>query len=103
MIAPAKKHMNDAHGIKVVDEDEEDNTEHGKSDMQPAGSESADQDCFFNYASTFLMSLLKANFNDTVKEMDGQRLLRCWKLVMLCYKIVGRTEYALESFYLQDQ
>ena len=71
--------------------------------MQPAGSASADQDSIFNYASTFLMSLLKANFNDAVKEMDGQRLLRCWKLVMLCYKKVGRTEYVLESLYLQDE
>ena len=49
------------------------------------------------------MGLLKANFDDAMKEMDGQRIYRCWKLMMLYYKEAGRTKYALEALYMQAQ
>ena len=42
------------------------------------------EDRIFNYYSNFMkMALLERNFQDTVGEMDGERLYRLWKFKML--------------------
>ena len=44
-------------------------------------------DARFNYACTSLGMLL-FNFDDAVKEGDSERLLRCWKFMMLIFKAI---------------
>jgi antitoxin component of RelBE/YafQ-DinJ toxin-antitoxin module len=41
-------------------------------------------------------------FYDAIKEGDGERILRCWKFLLLHFKADGKgsTKYALEALYL---
>lgn len=42
-------------------------------------------------------------FNDGVKEGDGDRVFRVWKYLLLLFCHSGRTKYALEALTLQLQ
>ena len=87
------------HGFTIEDTDDEAEREAGFSQSGCAGS---DEDCILNYASGLMkMALLKRNFDDAIKEMDGPRLFRCWKYMILYFKEGGRSKYALEGLYLQ--
>lgn len=59
----------------------------------------------FNYQCNLLdHGLLYLNFNDAVAEGDGDRIIRCWKFLLLhFYHDSGSTKYALEALYLQLQ
>ncbi|XP_077864340.1 LOW QUALITY PROTEIN: uncharacterized protein LOC144349697 [Saccoglossus kowalevskii] len=62
------------------------------------------QDGIFNYACVSIsMGLLVRNFQDAIKEGDGERVIRLYKFLMLHYKADGRHKYALESLYLLVQ
>ncbi|KAL9976553.1 hypothetical protein ACROYT_G013872 [Oculina patagonica] len=44
------------------------------------------------------------NFTDAVAEGDGDRIMHCWKFLLLYfYSDTGTTKYALEALYLQLQ
>ena len=54
-----------------------------------------------NYSSKFLgMGLLAWNFEDAVKEGDGERILRMWKFLLLLFKQTGKTKYSIEAEHL---
>ena len=58
----------------------------------------ANQDGIFKYASEVLTySLLHAEFNDAIREGDGNRIITCWKFFLLIFRAAHRTKYALES------
>ena len=59
------------------------------------------QDHIYNYASVRLsLGMLIMNFNDAVKEGDGERLVRCWKFMLLIFKAHGHTKYSLAALQL---
>lgn len=56
----------------------------------------------YNYATLHLsMGILSRNFDDAVKEGDGERIFHCWKFAMLIYRAYGHTKYALAALQLQ--
>ena len=56
----------------------------------------------YNYATLRLsMGMFLKNFDDAVKEGDGDRIIRCWKFAMLIYKAYGHNKYALAALRLQ--
>ena len=56
----------------------------------------------FDYACTRLsFGLFVANFDDAVKEGDGERILRSWKFALLIFKAYNHSKYALASLLLQ--
>ena len=58
-------------------------------------------DCIYNYACARLgLGLLLHNFDDSVREGDGERTLRCWKFLMLIYKCYNHTKYAVAALQL---
>ncbi len=60
------------------------------------------EDTVFNYACIWLsFGLFIRNFDDAVKEEDGQRIVRCWKFLMLIFKAHGHPKYALAAFQMQ--
>ena len=72
------------------------------SDRVCSQEQQYNDDHVFNYSCNFMkMALLERNFQDSVCEMDGPRLLRIWKFKMLHFKEAGRTKYALEAFLFQ--
>lgn len=38
-------------------------------------------------------------FQDAIREGDGERVLNCWRYLMLIFKATGHRYYALETFY----
>lgn len=59
----------------------------------------------FNYQCSLMdHGLLYLNFTDAVAEGDGDRIMRCWKFLLLhFYADRGSSKYALEALYLQLQ
>ena len=54
------------------------------------------------YACSVLSDgLLLMEFRDAIHEGDGERLMRCWKLMMTYFFSSGHRKYALEAFNLQ--
>lgn len=51
-----------------------------------------------NYSSKLLgMGLLAWDFEDAVREGDGERILRLWKFLLLLFKQAGKTKYSIEA------
>ncbi len=58
-------------------------------------------DAVFDYSSTVLNDgLLMLEFRDAIHEGDGDRILRCWKFMLLYFRFAGKCKYALEAFHL---
>ena len=49
------------------------------------------------------LSLLYAEFHDSIREGDGLRILRCWKFLLLVFKAGSRKNYSIEAFTLLAQ
>ena len=62
------------------------------------------EDSLQRYTSVGLtLGLLALNFNDARKVGDGERLMRLYKLIMLLYRIDGRTKYAYYTYQMLCQ
>ena len=62
------------------------------------------EDKVINYASLVIgYGLMAENFHNAWREGDGGRILRCWKFLLLHFRVGGRTKYALEAFKLLSQ
>ena len=56
-------------------------------------------DGFLEYGKeVFSLGILYLEFRDTIKEGDGQRVMRCWKFFLLLFRGAGRKNYSLEAF-----
>lgn len=66
---------------------------------------SVDSDDMFNYQCILMdHGLLYMNFSDAIAEGDGDRIMRCWKYLLLhFYSDKDSTKYSLEALYLQLQ
>lgn len=63
-------------------------------------------DDMYHYQCNFMEhGLLYMNFIDGISEGDGDRILRCWKFLLLHFYADGgsSTKYALEALFLQFQ
>ena len=49
------------------------------------------------------LGLLLLEFNDSVSEGDGNRILRCWRYFLPLFKASDRTNYSVEAFTLLAQ
>ena len=50
------------------------------------------------YATELLiLGLLYVEFTDAIHEGDGNRILRCWRFMLLLFRISGRTNYYIEA------
>ena len=49
------------------------------------------------------LGLLYTEFVDAIREGDGLRVLRCWRVFMPIFKSSGRRNYAIEAFVLLAQ
>lgn len=61
-------------------------------------------DGVLNYASAVLNDgLLLLEFKDAIREGDGIRILRCWKVLLMYYRMANHTNYASEAFHFIAQ
>lgn len=58
-------------------------------------------DQLFGYAKELLsLGLFYMEYNDAVREGDGNRVLRCWRYLLPLFKYSGRKNYSIEAFNL---
>ncbi len=58
-------------------------------------------DDVYNYQCNLLdQGLLYMNFVDAIAEGDGDRIIRCWKYLLLHFYAENKTKYAIEAQYL---
>lgn len=68
------------------------------------GNEQKQDDKYQSYASDLLsMGLFCFEFVDSIKEGDGQRILRCWRYLLLIFKAAKRKNYSIEALNLLCQ
>lgn len=59
-------------------------------------------DGVFNYASAVLNDgLLLLEFKDAIREGDGPRILRCWKVMLIYFQYARHSNYVKEAIFLQ--
>jgi len=64
-------------------------------EIDQAEEESEKEDCVLNYhRAKLIFGLILSDFNDAVKEGDGERLMRLYKIVLPIYKVNGCTKYS---------
>lgn len=62
-------------------------------------SNEADIDHAFEYAEEVIsLGLFYMEFQDSIREGDGECVLHCWRYLMLIFKATGHRNYALEVF-----
>ena len=62
------------------------------------------EDSVYEYACAVLsMAMFAFEFNDAVKEGDGERVYRIWQYLLLHFRASGRTKYTLEALNLHLQ
>ena len=91
-----RNHERTSHGLII-----ENNQESG----EPSTSPNEESDDMLNYQCNLMdHGLLYMNFTDAIAEGDGDRIMRCWKFLLLqFYADRGSTKYAVEALYLQLQ
>ncbi len=58
-----------------------------------------EKDHILAYAKEVMsLGVLLMEFNDAIREGDGQRILRCWKFFLPTFKATNRTNYSLQPF-----
>ena len=63
--------------------------------------EETKEDYIFNYGCLHIvLGLMLRNAEDSVKEGDGERLLRTWKLLTYLFRLKGHNKYALAGLRL---
>ena len=74
---------------------------------RPTASQSvrrAAPDGVLNYAPAVLNDgLLLLEFKDAIREGDGIRILWCWKVLLMYYRMANHTNYASEAFHFIAQ
>ena len=72
----------------------------------PCTSESdpSQQDYIRNYASEVItLGLFYKEYNDAIREGDGERILRCWRYLLLIFKASDKRKYSVEAIHLLAQ
>lgn len=88
-----KKHEVQCHNVVTVNE------------CNTAQDEELVDDIFDYQCNLLNHGLLYENFRDAVAEADGERILRCWRFLLLHFFVdgSGSVKYAIEALYLQFQ
>ena len=69
---------------------------------EPESNQRMVVDARYNYACARLgLGMLIYNFEDAVKG-DGERIIRCWKFMMLIFRAYNHTKYAFAGLQLQS-
>lgn len=66
--------------------------------------EAKEQDKIYDYITKLVsLGLFYMEFCDSIREGDGERVLRCWKFLLPIFKNSGRKNYSLEALYFLYQ
>ena len=72
--------------------------------MEKRKKQNPSEDGIYNYACRIMgMNLMARNFHDASCYNDRERIIRCWKFLLLHFKADGRVKYSVEAFHLLAQ
>ena len=95
-----KKHELTVHGL----EDDPVFNEYVSSSSYPTKASETERDDMYNYQCSLLdQGLLYMDFIECIAEGDGNRIIRCWKFLMLHFFAENKSKYAIEVLYLLIQ
>ena len=58
----------------------------------------------FEYSKEVIsLGLFYMEFIDAVREADGERILRCWRYMLVIFKVAGKYKYSIEASNLLAQ
>lgn len=90
-----------------IDSIEDEEPDSGEGSEDHTNSEYSNKETGDNvqaYAKELLtLGLLYSEFSDGIREGDGDRVIRCWKFLMLIFKAAQRKNYSCEAFALLAQ
>lgn len=90
-------HEKKIHDLEVTEEKQDETSEENKKSELSESKE----DNVFNYGCLHLsLGLLLHNADDSVKEGDGERLMRVWKFLTFVFRSHGKHKYALAGLRL---
>lgn len=69
----------------------------------PAPNDCEDDNVIAYTKEVMSLGILLMEFNDAVKEGDGERILQCWKFFLPIFKVSHRTNYSLGALRLLVQ
>ena len=93
-LPPSEESSNEQPSPNIISACNEDEEQH-------APCNKTSNDSVFAYANeVFSLGLLLMEFIDAVKEGDGQRILTCWKYMLLYFKVSHKTKYSIEAFHI---
>ncbi len=69
----------------------------------PASEESEDDHIFAYTREVISMGVLLMEFNDAIREGDGERIIQCWKFFLPVFKASNRTNYSNTALRLLAQ
>ena len=71
---------------------------------KPKKSSKSPEDKVYLYSCEFLtLGLMYIEFSDSIREADGNRILRCWRYQHLIFRSTQRRNYAIEGLNLLSQ
>ena len=75
-----------------------------KKSAKKSSSEETDDDKVYIYSCELLLfGLMYFEFSDAIREADGNRIIRCWRFLMLLFKARQRRNYAIEGLNILTQ
>ena len=84
--------------------DDSDTENSSGSDESGGDPNEIDDDNVQAYAKELLtLGLIYNEFSDGIREGDGERVIRCWRYLLLIFKAAQRTNYSCEAFVLLAQ
>lgn len=90
-------HEKKIHDLEVTEEKQDETSDENKKSELSESKE----DNVFNYGCLHLsLGLLLHNADDSVKEGDGERLMRVWKFLTFVFRSQGKHKYALAGLRL---
>ena len=66
-------------------------------------SKSPEDKVYLNSCEFLTLRLMYIEFSDSLREADGNRILRCWRYLMLIFRSTQRRNYAIEGLNLLSQ
>lgn len=78
-----------------------DSSNSAESTDATASDDTSDSNKVTLYAMQVLsLGLIWHNFHDAIKEGDGNRIIQCWKFLLLAFKATNRKNYSIEALNL---
>ena len=95
-------HEEKVHGLVQPSTNEISDYEEEKESMEEDEKEEKEtEDYVYNYGCLHLsLGLILRNADDSVKEGDGERLMRVWKFLTMLYRLKGNNKYAFTGLRL---